>query len=636
MKKNFLPEILQKILLLILFIILTAVFLSAQQFSLDSDLLTVFYWPVILTMATASALVLIWTTTALIKQRIIITQAPIIWPFLLLLLVILMSSFFNYSLDNHLSWLAGGGFGLSLVFILLAAGSLFSPRQTKLALNLSNLWALLMAIFVFLQGCELLFNFHFLPFKIQLLPTSWLAIFLAFLSGIIAVFIRKGKNSPLQKILLPFLIFGFIGLGILIYKQPSSLSETANLRISWQALKTSWTASPVNSNQALATKIFQPLLGYGSESYASFYQLFKPSWVNQSVWDQSNFTQSSLGILTIFSTLGLLGGAAFIWLVIFLWKNLAWQFNQGNYFFLLATIIWTIQLFIPLEAPLLFLATFLLAISCWTGPKLDWSRSLRSSRIRVGWGNILGIGLILIAIWSGWRIIVNLQTRNFYQLSQASWSDYQSNTKSNDKIEKIAQLNQKALTLQPHFDFLYREGSLNNLETTLAYLRQTNDITPFDLTQQNKNLNNSLYLARQAVLIAPHVAKNWLSLGNIYRDIAQVTTQAQNIQQLAQAAYLQAAQLEPQNSQALLDLGRLALDQGNLSEAESYFIEATALQPRLVEAHFYLANTYQLEKKVALAKESYQTALSLLDREATTYNDNYQLLTEKINQLGQG
>jgi len=78
----------------------------------------------------------------------------------------------------------------------------------------------------------------------------------------------------------------------------------------------------------------------------------------------------------------------------------------------------------------------------------------------------------------------------------------------------------------------------------------------------------------------------------------------------AREAYLRAVELDPSHAEALIDLGCLCHEQGDLGEAEKHYRGAVALRPGDATAQFNLAVVLDDQRRESEARAGYESALA--------------------------
>lgn len=141
------------------------------------------------------------------------------------------------------------------------------------------------------------------------------------------------------------------------------------------------------------------------------------------------------------------------------------------------------------------------------------------------------------------------------------------------------------------------------------------DPIPFDLlgieldaiTQRKSGLGAALVLAETN----PDNVLVLNALANYYLEA--------NMQTQAEETLHHSLDIDGQNPQTLLMLGRIARRRGNLDQALSYLTRALAVNPSLIEAYLELGQTYQDRRDSARALETYHRAIEMVEKDPRAY-----------------
>ena len=117
----------------------------------------------------------------------------------------------------------------------------------------------------------------------------------------------------------------------------------------------------------------------------------------------------------------------------------------------------------------------------------------------------------------------------------------------------------------------------------------------------------------QAIEINAENDEGYVDLGRLYRDQGKFSE--------AEELFNRAIKLNPRDDGAYVDLGRLYRDQGKFSEAEELFNRAIKLNPRNIGAYVDLGWLYRDQGKFSEAEESLKKALELDPKNIATYDE---------------
>lgn len=92
-----------------------------------------------------------------------------------------------------------------------------------------------------------------------------------------------------------------------------------------------------------------------------------------------------------------------------------------------------------------------------------------------------------------------------------------------------------------------------------------------------------------------------------------------NMQTQAEETLHHSLEIDSQNPQTLLMLGRIGRRRGNLDQALSYLTRALAVNPSLIEAYLELGQTYQDRRDSTRALETYHRAIEMVEKDPRAY-----------------
>jgi len=92
-----------------------------------------------------------------------------------------------------------------------------------------------------------------------------------------------------------------------------------------------------------------------------------------------------------------------------------------------------------------------------------------------------------------------------------------------------------------------------------------------------------------------------------------------NMQTQAEETLHHSLNLDRQNPQTLLMLGRISRRRGNLDQALAYLNSALAANPSLIEAYLELGQTYQDRRDSTRALETYHQAIAMVKNDPRAY-----------------
>lgn len=540
-----------------------------------------------------------WLVYSIAAKTVRLTLSPPLLPLTLLAAAALAATGLNPPRNPEL-WLNHSGlYLLGLVYFLLTSTLVQTAPQIKRAL-------FLVSGSLGLAAAAAVANFN--PAGSALNLVSLLVVWLP--AGLVLAFKTK---SGVKKIWF-FLTSGVILSSLILngYKllpgrelTPVLLPKLAGWSISIDTLK---------------TKLF---LGAGPGRFSDSFTQFKPLSLNLTDWWNVNFTVSANVYLEVLTTIGLVGLALFIWLLLSakkLGRHQPGTRLTPNQLALLVTFFTqaALGLFIPFTVVNwgLFFATLallaasqkskqqpavkdvLLTLSAVTLVE-PWAPQPRDRSPLLPW--LLAIPAVLGLTLVGF---------NLGKLYAADYYWHQSLLAAQRNEGKTTyDLQVKTVGLAPGIDRYRLSYSNTNLALANALSART------DLSDQEKQtvatlIQQAIREARLATQLNPNKAGNWANLGNIYKNLINF---ADGADRFAQAAYVRAIQLDPANPALRLDLGGLFYSQKQYDPAMDRFSEAAQLKPNLANAYYNLSYVYQQQAKWLEAYQAMQQAVNLVD-----------------------
>jgi|GEM_PF-4433037 len=336
------------------------------------------------------------------------------------------------------------------------------------------------------------------------------------------------------------------------------------------------------------------VLGTGPATYASSYAAARTPATNPGPFWDARFDQGFSYLLTLPSTVGLLGLLAWLLLglasVLLAWRSMSTPVASVAGVVVVLTV--AMAAFFPLSFASLAIGAIALGILVgWTGGRRSLSFAPPSSGILLGAFSLLI--LISAATLAGTYLVAQRLAAQAYAGSAFDAISY------GDVDAAVASL-ARAVSL---------DSSSENLRSlSQAYLAKFQDLARGEDQDAGTQVQSALTLAVQAARAAvdanPRDARNLGNLGSIYEGMVPVSAGAD---QEALAAYDRASELEPSNPAWFLAKARVyralaefqARNQASTSEAyaagQQALQQALDLKPDYVDALFVSAQLYLKE-----------------------------------------
>jgi tetratricopeptide (TPR) repeat protein len=414
-------------------------------------------------------------------------------------------------------------------------------------------------------------------------------------------------------------------------QKPLILPYEAGLQIGFAAI-----------SQDTGTVLKSMFLGSGFGTFLNDFTRFKPVDynLNSNLWSFIFFRSSSF-MLELMATTGLLGLAAFIYLVVKIFKSgtlflplivavvaavlMPFSFTIMSLFFVLLGIFAVVLIhsnpekFAESEFYLVALRKGLFVLRP-EGERVN----LNDSEKR--YSKILPIAFLLVIL-----AVVGLP---LYYTGRFLVSDltFQKSliAASQNKGLETYNLQNAAIQAFPYRDIYHRSFSQTNiaLANSLASSQRESNSSPSAQLQQNITtlIQQSINEGRAAVAVSPLTSFNWNNLSSVYRALIGV---GQNADRFAVATAQQAVVLDPNNPQQYLDLGGLFFQLKQYDEAIRQFQIAINLKRDYSNAWYNLGHAFEAKGDLNNALSAYQNVQNLV----RDNKENSKKITEEIAQL---
>ncbi len=433
---------------------------------------------------------------------------------------------------------------------------------------------------------------------------------------------EKKNSTSILLFSISFIIIA-ISLGITIYMLTTSQKP---LILPFETgLQTGFAAISQDTGSVLKS-IF---LGSGFGTFLTDFTRFKPAAfnANETLWSFVFFRSSSF-VLELLATTGLLGLAAFFYLVFKIFKAgslflplvvavlaaflMPFSFTIMTLFFVLLAIFAVVLIhgnpekFAESEFYLVALRKGLFALKP-EGERVNLNDTeKRYSKILPVAFFLLILTVVGVPLYYAGRMVVSDLT---FQRSLVAAS-------KNNGLETY-NLQNAAIQIFPYRDIYHRSFSQTNiaLANSLASSQaQNKDASPSAQLQQNITtlIQQSINEGRTAVSISPATSFNWNNLSSIYRSLIGF---GQNADQFAVATAQQAIALDPSNPQQYVELGGLYYQLKAYDEAIRQFQIAISLKGDYANAYYNLGHALESKGDFKNAVAAYQAVQNLVDED---------------------
>lgn len=369
------------------------------------------------------------------------------------------------------------------------------------------------------------------------------------------------------------------------------------------------------------------LVGSGVGTYLIDFTRFKPATynLNETLWAFTFFRSSSY-VLELLATTGLLGIAAYFFLV--------FRVIKEKYFFLPVILALIASFILPFSFTLVALLFILLAIFAvvrvhsnpekysdiefylvafkkgFFAARPEGERMSQNERERK-YSKLLPFAFFVVLLFLV-GFPVYMAVRFFisditFQKSLVAASQNKGLDTYNLQIASIATF--------PYRDVYYRAFSQTNLALANSLALSQQDVKePNAEVQKNivTLIQQSINAGRNATNVAPFTAFNWNNLSSIYRSIIGF---GQNADRFTLLTLQQAIALDPNNPQQYVDLGGIYYQLQQYDEAMRYFQVAINLKNDYANAYYNLGHAYEEKGEFDKALAIYEQVRSLVSKD---------------------
>ncbi len=483
-------------------------------------------------------------------------------------------------------------------------------------------------------------------FFISIVLINYWLLWLGVILGIILVLAQMSKNmgpiltqKEIRRLILPLLILA-VSLVFVFVRIPTDkiFSYSPEVGLTFKS------AFQIGAD-TMRSSAKNLIIGSGPASFPYQFDLFKPLAINLGAFWQTRFSQGFSVLITLLSTVGILGALSVLLLVaITLWQGIRPLFRAKNDdsegaklspgIFTACLYLFFAWFFYPANIVLLFL-TFLM-LGLFVG--LEKKGNIKEILFTQSPQKAFLVMIIAVLIMAGSGIAI-------FKVSQKYMADL-------SYAKGIALLNAQEPDLDRGIEALARAANLNGKDDYFRNLSQAvilkinQLVDDQQLSQEEKTKLFQTYItgAEQAIMAAvkanPKNSQNWFQQGNVYLNFA-----AWGLEKAGEAAlssYQKAFELAPTNPEIPLSIAKIYYnsvvsyksqiagleEQDKKDEAkiqalkneQTQFIDkaieqlnkSIELKNNFVPAYYLLAQTYELQGNKDLALQNYLIILQLL------------------------
>jgi len=365
-----------------------------------------------------------------------------------------------------------------------------------------------------------------------------------------------------------------------------------------------------NSSWVIAVETLKrsPFFGVGLGNFIEAFNLYRPVQYNLTQYWANGFNTSSMGILNLWTELGIVG--LFLMVMLFsCWVRLK---RKGDY--------WIVGLFLvllavlPMNMMILFLAVWLLAGSLFETKEIKLVLNIGENNMNISpW--VLSVVLTAGIVYGGINWVKILRGEIYMRNS------YVASSLNNGGLTYDLQI--KAKGQNNYYAEYRRVFSQVNLGLAQAIL-SNKEVTEEDKQKASTLIQQSVTEAKSAIALDGSNPVYWTNLAAIYKALVGVVEGAPD---WSFQASQQAAILDPVNPLIKLDIGWLLFASGRYDEADRVFEQVVTNKPDYANGWYNWAYTAKNSNKLADAVQRLSQAVALVPVDSGDYDKALKELT---------
>lgn len=601
----------------------------------------------VLLVLIGSVILALWMIKMMLSGSVRISSTPVTMPLTLLVVVSLVSSFFG--LPQFVAGFVGTTAPLVFLWLVFVVVTTIKPARflangVMVALGLAGA---VLGIFAVLEtvgmGPSALMAALVPGFGSDsfITPAGTPVMLISFLIPVLAMslYLAIVKKSPLIKssffaiaaVLTSALV---IGVFTILPGKPSTPT--------FMPFDTAWVVAMENTKSPRTL-----FLGVGPQNYISAFSAYKPASFNATEFWNSRFSVSRNWPLHLFTTTGLIGLAAYFWLVLRLFKitRKFASLPQMTQVSLVGTwIVLGLTLFIPMNLLLLSLLILLLMVataelkaskqpfSLELILKLFAAKLVTTQRFEPEPDNqgkakalpyTVGVPVILLSLFLVYGSLrVYAGDVAFGQSLLAASQNL--GTQTYDKQLKAVEIN-------PYSSLYRRNYATTNLALANS-LSQQQGLSDQDQETVAALIRQGIREARNSVILEPSNPVNWETLASIYRQLINV---AEGSVDWTITSYTETIARDPNNPRLRVELGGVYYQLEQYQSAIRLFEQAVILKPDYANARYNLAAALVQEDLLPQAVIQYEQIIPLLEPASADFARAQEELAELRARIGE-
>lgn len=371
----------------------------------------------------------------------------------------------------------------------------------------------------------------------------------------------------------------------------------------YRIFKSGWVNLDGNSAWVIAVETFKrmPIWGVGIGNFWEAFNSFRPNAYNLTKTWASQFKYSSMGILQLWTELGVVG----LGLVVMPLAKLLRQ--KKNFEWLKLTLLVVLALFLPTNLVTLMLLTWLLAGSVFESREVMLKLNVGEKKINImPWFS--GVLVVAVVVFGGYWMYRILLADMFMRQSLVAAGKNDGGGTYNLQIKSIGMLSTMAD---------YRSNySQTNMSLAKAILSGSS-VSDDDKQKASTLIQQAVREAKAAITLDPNNPNYWTNLATIYQSLVGVVDGSAD---WSFQAYQQAVSLDPVNAVTRLSMGGLLYAAGNYDQADRVFEQVVTEKSDYANGWYNWAYSAKMNKDLTDAVSRLTQALSLVSVDSGDYD----------------
>lgn len=370
----------------------------------------------------------------------------------------------------------------------------------------------------------------------------------------------------------------------------------------FRIFKIGWVNLDGVSAWVIAVEVFKrnPIWGAGIGNFVNAFAAFRPESYNLTKYWTNGFRFSSMGILQLWTELGIVGltVAALLTTVIFKLRR--------DFGFIKVAMMGLIAIFLPFNVLGTLLLVWLLA-GVIENKKINLSLKVGENGFNLmPW--LLAILVLVVNLGGGYWLARTLLGEVFMRQSLVAASKNDGGGTYNLQI--------KAIGMNPYLaDYrrVYSQTNLSLAGTILANKEMSDD----DKQKASVLVQQAAREAKAAISLEPNNSVYWENLAAFYRQIVGIVPGSAD---WSFQAYQQAVVLDPVNPISKLEMGGLLFAANRFDEADRVFEQVVTVKPDFANGWYNWAYSAKKTGRLADAVARLSQALSLVPVDSGDYD----------------